>query len=108
MVGPNGVVVGLDISSVALEAARTGLATLGLDSVHLVEADINSIGPTSLAPWAPFDLAVCRLLLVHQRDPVATLRYGGAILGADLQGELMTRRTVLNVQDFASGWVCPA
>jgi hypothetical protein len=27
----------------------------------------------ALAPWAPFDLAVCRLLLVHQQEPVATL-----------------------------------
>jgi ubiquinone/menaquinone biosynthesis C-methylase UbiE len=74
MVGPDGVVVGLDVSPVALEAARKGLATLGLASVDLVEADINSTDSTALAPWAPFDLAVCRLLLVHQRDPVATLR----------------------------------
>ena len=74
MVGPSGVVVGLDASPAALAAARAGLASLSLDAVHLVEADINSVDPASLAPWAPFDLAVCRLLLVHQPDPVATLR----------------------------------
>jgi SAM-dependent methyltransferase len=74
LVGPSGVVVGIDSSPAALEAARTGLVSLGLDAVHLVEADINTVEPASLAAWAPFDLAVCRLLLVHQRDPVATLR----------------------------------
>jgi SAM-dependent methyltransferase len=45
-----------------------------LDAAHLVEADINSVDSASLGYWAPFDLAVCRLLLVHQPDPVATLR----------------------------------
>jgi ubiquinone/menaquinone biosynthesis C-methylase UbiE len=74
LVGPDGVVVGLDSSPIALDAARTSLASLGLDRVHLVEADINSVDSGSLAPWAPFDVAVCRLLLVHQPEPVATLR----------------------------------
>ena len=50
------------------------MASLGVETVHLVEGDINAVDPASLAPWAPFDVAVCRLLLVHQPDPVATLR----------------------------------
>ena len=74
MVGPSGVVVGLDASPDALAAARAGLTSLGLNAVHLVEADINTLEPDVLAVLAPFDLAVCRLLLVHQRDPVGTLR----------------------------------
>jgi SAM-dependent methyltransferase len=74
LVGPSGVVVGLDSSAVALAAARDGLASMGLNAVHLVEADINTLSPAVLAAWVPFDVAICRLLLTHQRDPVATLR----------------------------------
>jgi SAM-dependent methyltransferase len=74
LVGPSGVVVGLDANSDALSAARESLAASGLGAVNLVQADINSLDPSVLDAWAPFDLAVCRLVLVHQTDPVATLR----------------------------------
>jgi cyclopropane fatty-acyl-phospholipid synthase-like methyltransferase len=50
LVGPGGVVVGLDASPNALAAARAVLATMGLDAVHLVEADINSVDPPY---WLP-------------------------------------------------------
>jgi SAM-dependent methyltransferase len=74
LVGPSGTVVGIDSSSTAISAARARLSSLGLAAVHTVEADINTVEPETLLRWGPFDLAVCRLLLVHQRDPVATLR----------------------------------
>ena len=74
LVGPSGTVVGIDASSAAISAARTRLSSLGLSAVHTVQADINTVEPETLLKWGPFDLAVCRLLLVHQRDPVATLR----------------------------------
>jgi hypothetical protein len=71
--GQGGVVVGLDSSADALAGARDSLASIGLNAVHLVEADINTLDPAALEGCAPFDLAVCRLLLTRQRDPVATL-----------------------------------
>jgi SAM-dependent methyltransferase len=74
LVGPSGVVVGLDSNAAALTDARQSLASMGLEGVHLVEGDINQVDPAALGAWAPFDVAVCRLLLVHQVDPVATLR----------------------------------
>jgi SAM-dependent methyltransferase len=53
---------------------------MGLSRVHLVEADVNTLDNSLLAEWAPFDVAVCRLLLTHQRDPVATLRRVAGLL----------------------------
>ena len=50
MVGPSGVVVGLDDSPDALAAARAGLASLGLHTVHLVEATSTHSSPTCSRP----------------------------------------------------------
>jgi hypothetical protein len=65
---------GLDADAAALEAARTTLTPMNPRGIELVQADINSVETSSLQAWGPFDVAVCRLLLVHQTDPVATLR----------------------------------
>jgi SAM-dependent methyltransferase len=58
--------------------------------VKVLEGDINTMDPGALAEWQPFDIAVCRLLLTHQRDPAATLRRvatlvrpGGRIIAQD-------------------------
>ena len=74
LVGPSGTVVGIEASPQATAAARTRLLSLGLTGVHVLDADINMVDPGALLQWGPYDLAVCRLLLVHQHDPVATLR----------------------------------
>lgn len=91
MVGADGVVVGIDASGAAIAAARERVNAEGISKqVHLVEADINSLDPSALAEWVPFDFALCRLLLTHQTDPVATLRAvarlvrpGGRIVAQD-------------------------
>lgn len=75
MVGPSGTVVGVDVSPEALARARHTLDRVGLDRVQLRQVDINSANlAEELRPWAPFDVAYCRLLLTHQSNPAQTLR----------------------------------
>ena len=90
LVGPTGAVVGMDASAEALAQARATLDQAGLTAVALVQADINAGGPDAVAAGMPFDLAVCRLVLMHQADPAATLRAvarlvrpGGRIVAID-------------------------
>jgi ubiquinone/menaquinone biosynthesis C-methylase UbiE len=91
LVGPDGMVVGLDVSPAALTQARRTLGALGVRSVHLVEADLSTVRPETVAPHGPFDLAVCPLVLMYQADPAAVLRRiatlvrpGGRIVATDV------------------------
>lgn len=72
MVGPSGAVVGVDFSEPAVQRARSITDALGLDNVELVCGDVHDLGPESVG--GPFDLVYTRLFLMHQRDPVKTLR----------------------------------
>jgi ubiquinone/menaquinone biosynthesis C-methylase UbiE len=78
LVGPAGRVVGVDFSEPAVRQAQTVTSTLGLDNVELVAGDLHELDPTSLG--APFDVAYTRLFLMHQTDPVRTLRQIAALL----------------------------
>ena len=71
MVGNTGRVVGVDVSELAIERARSAAATLGLDNVELVAGDIHDLDLAVVG--APFDLAYTRLFLMHQADPAETL-----------------------------------
>jgi len=68
MVGPSGAVVGIDRSEKALATARA--RATALSHVKFVEASAESYA----AP-EPFDLAVGRLVLIHQADPAAMIRW---------------------------------
>jgi SAM-dependent methyltransferase len=91
MVGPDGLVLGIDASSAALATARQRVNEHGIaQQVQLVEADVNSLDPSVLGDYGQFDFALCRLLLTHQTDPAATLRAiaklirpGGRIVALD-------------------------
>src|SRR5579871_3752366 len=72
MVGPTGRVVGVDFSEAAIGRARSIAGALGLENVTLRAGDIHELDPADLG--APFDLAFCRLFLVHQSDPARTLK----------------------------------
>lgn len=74
LVGPNGCVVGLDFNGGALATAETILTERGLTNFQLVHGDINTIALDEIPGAGSFDLAYCRFFLIHQRDPVATLR----------------------------------
>jgi ubiquinone/menaquinone biosynthesis C-methylase UbiE len=77
-VGPSGRVVGVDFNASAVQKARSVASALGLDNVEVVAGDINDMDPATLG--GPFDLAYSRLFLMHQVDPVATLRQIAGLL----------------------------
>ena len=80
LVGPTGVVIGLDVNADALAEARRFLNQQGMSRVRLVQGDINTLRPEAVCPPGPFDLAFCRFVLVQQADPAATLRVIAALL----------------------------
>jgi SAM-dependent methyltransferase len=78
MVGPAGQVVGVDVSEPAVQRARSVVAALELGNVELFAGDINELGAAAVG--GPFDLAYTRLFLMHQPDPVRTLRQIAGLL----------------------------
>ncbi|HEX5503203.1 MAG TPA: methyltransferase domain-containing protein [Thermomicrobiales bacterium] len=91
VVGPLGVVVGLDSSAAAVATARAIVAGQNLGNVAVVHGDVNTLDLAALTAAGPFDAAHLRLVLGHQTDPAATLRRvaallrpGGRVLVADL------------------------
>jgi SAM-dependent methyltransferase len=70
LIGPSGVVVGVDRSAKAIDVARRR-ATTGRPrySVQFVVADLGTFVPDE-----PFDAIIGRLILLYLRDPAAMLR----------------------------------
>ena len=71
MVGPDGRVVGVDVSPAAVQRARAVVAALELGNVEVIAGDLHDLGAAALG--GPFDLAFTRNFLTHQADPVRTL-----------------------------------
>jgi SAM-dependent methyltransferase len=95
VVGPGGTVLGLDADPEAIHIAQGVLRRRGLDRVTLVQGDVNALRARDLCPPGPFDAAYCRLLLVNQEEPAATLRRiaalvrsGGHIIAHELLDDL--------------------
>jgi SAM-dependent methyltransferase len=78
LVGETGRVTGIDLNPDTAERARSVTGSLGLGNVHVFAGDVNDADPAALG--GPFDLAFCRLFLLHQADPVQTLRRIAAML----------------------------
>jgi SAM-dependent methyltransferase len=72
MVGPAGRIVGVDVSEPAVQRARAVVSALELGNVEVVAGDLHELELAVLG--GPFDLAYTRLFLMHQADPVRTLR----------------------------------
>ncbi len=70
LVGPAGMVVGMDRSPDALAAAQARRRALSLAHVRFLEGDIATATSTDL-----FDAVVGRQVLLHQPDPGAVLRH---------------------------------
>jgi SAM-dependent methyltransferase len=84
LVGPEGRVVGIDLSAEQLEQARKRLT--GQPQVTLVQADVTDTG----LPGGSFDLVYCRFLLLHLMHPgdglremLRLLRPGGILVCED-------------------------
>ncbi|MCC6524306.1 MAG: class I SAM-dependent methyltransferase [Polyangiaceae bacterium] len=73
IVGPTGEVIGIDRSAQAVELASARAAAQGLTNVRFAECE--EPGVEAVAGGRPFDAVVGRLVLIHQRDPVATVRH---------------------------------
>ena len=69
LVGPEGVVVGVEVDGAALVTARARAELLGMRNVTFVEGDVRT---AALAD--DFDAAVGRLVLMYLEDPVQALR----------------------------------
>lgn len=96
LVGPAGLVVGVDTDHAALSAARRAADQACAVNVAFTEGDCT--GPAMLGQ-APFDAVVGRFSLIHQDDPALTLRQlarlvrpGGvmAFLEPELDYDLLT------------------
>ena len=72
MVGPGGRIVGVDFNPAAVQRARAVVSALELGNVEVVAGDLHELDPAALG--GSFDLAYTRLFLMHQADPVRTLR----------------------------------
>ena len=77
-VGPSGRIVGVDFNPAAVQRARAAVSALELGNVEVVAGDLHQLDPAALG--APFDLAYSRLFLMHQADPVGTLRHIAGLL----------------------------
>src|SRR5262249_44561269 len=96
LVGPDGDVVGLDMDATSLQHARRILDAQGHQRIYLMQANINELPNGAVCPPGPFDIAFCRLLLMHQADPVATLRQMAATLRPG--GHLIAHEVLFPVQ----------
>ena len=69
LVGPAGIVVGVDRDPRAISRATARMVSLGLGHVRFTETDVSDLPETE-----PFDAAVGRYILMFLRDPIAVLR----------------------------------
>jgi SAM-dependent methyltransferase len=70
LVGPDGLVVGVDRAPAVLETAAARVAARGWRHVAFVEGDA-----ATMTVERPFDAVVGRLVLMYQPDPSAALRH---------------------------------
>jgi SAM-dependent methyltransferase len=69
-VGPSGRVIGIEIDAALGAQALADLRAEGGATFDIIAADAFAL---EAVPGAPFDLAYCRLFLMHMQDPVAAL-----------------------------------
>jgi SAM-dependent methyltransferase len=69
LIGPEGMVIGVDKDPLALEHARERVSSLGLTNVRFVEGDLRG-----LTSYEPFDAAVGRCVLMYLANPVEAIR----------------------------------
>ena len=78
LIGPEGHVVGIDVSGAQLAQARQRLASVGANA-SFVEASATDTG----LPPCSFDLVYCRYLLLHLPEPERALREMRSLLRPD-------------------------
>jgi ubiquinone/menaquinone biosynthesis C-methylase UbiE len=109
VVGESGFVAGIDSSADALRVARVAVDRAGFPGVELVQGDVNSY---QRPEWEGcFDLAYCRLMLLHQTDARETLRRtgrwvrpGGHVVYQDILDEPSFPRCEPEVPAMEEAW----
>jgi ubiquinone/menaquinone biosynthesis C-methylase UbiE len=71
LVGPQGTVIGVDLSPEAIETARQRAAAIGLTNVHFLTRDLAD---SELVLDEPVDALIGRLVLQYLPDPALVLR----------------------------------
>jgi ubiquinone/menaquinone biosynthesis C-methylase UbiE len=74
LIGPEGLVVGVDREAAAVATAQRRAAELGLSHVRFLQGDPATYSLAEPLHDAPFDAIVGRYVLVFQSDPAAWLR----------------------------------
>ncbi|ODU00570.1 MAG: hypothetical protein ABS79_03090 [Planctomycetes bacterium SCN 63-9] len=93
-VGPGGEVVGVDVSPLQIEQAERHVRSLGLSNVSFHLADAASPG----LPAESFDLAYCRLVLMHMTNPLDAI---------ETMRDLVRPGGVVSCEEMdLSRWVC--
>ena len=78
LVGPSGMVVGIERDASSIARATGRVAAAGLRNVHFINSDVHSIVADE-----PFDAAVGRFILMYLTDPVSVLRSVGELVRPD-------------------------
>lgn len=78
LAGQAGRVVGVELNPAAVRRAQSVIDALGLENVQVIAGDVNELEMAAVG--GPFDLAFTRLFLMHQPDPVRTLRQISGLL----------------------------
>jgi len=75
LVGPSGFVIGVDRSADAIDIARTRTRAVGLEQVSFQQSSAEEFTASM-----KFDLAIARLVLVHQKDPTTVVRAAAQVV----------------------------
>jgi SAM-dependent methyltransferase len=107
LVGPDGAVVGVDLSAPLLEHAEHRRAAAGVEHLRFVEADVRTYRSAE-----PFDAVVARLLLFHLPDAVDVVRHhvdglrpGGRFVAIDFDLGGVRAEPPVALLAQALGWV---
>ena len=110
LVGPDGEVIGADLSVGAVETARARAEGLGLTNVAFVHGD-----PTELVFEELFDAVAGRYVLQFINEPAAALcklvalaRPGGVIVFHELDWDRLRPEPASPTYEMISRWVMPA
>jgi ubiquinone/menaquinone biosynthesis C-methylase UbiE len=107
LVGPTGVVIGIDRSAPAIAAARQRTEAAGASHVSFIESEVSAWRSTE-----PFDAIVGRLLLFHLSDPILAvrqqlenLRKGGLFVALDFDAGAARSEPPVRLVAEAGEWI---
>lgn len=106
VVGPRGRVMGMDINTSTVAKAQEIVKRHKISNIAVIHADINTVDPATVCPPGGVDLAYCHLMLMHQADPVATLRQMAALVRSG--GHVLLQEIVLDPRCAEPPWISPA